>query len=48
VRIEVIREHGKHVFQTGAIECRAEPAKTTLKKTVENDDTAVNYGPREK
>jgi thiamine biosynthesis lipoprotein ApbE len=48
VRVEVIREHGKHVYQTGAIDCLAEPAKTTLKKTVENDDTAVEYGPREK
>jgi hypothetical protein len=48
VRVEVIREHGKHVFQTGAIDCLADAAKTTLKKTAENDDTSVEYGPREK
>ena len=48
VQVEVHREHGKHVRQTGSIECRADKASATLAKTPENDDTLVEYGPKGK
>lgn len=48
VQVEVHREHGKHVRQTGTIECRADKAAITLAKTPENDDTLVEYGPKGK
>lgn len=44
VKVEVHREYGRHVTQSGAIECRAQKASTTLAKTDENDDTVVEYG----
>ncbi len=44
VKVEVHREHGKHVFQTGKIECGAEGATLTLEKNAEAGDTVVTYG----
>lgn len=46
VKVEVHREHGKHVFQTGKIDCGAEAATLTLEKNAETGDTIVKYGPR--
>src|SRR5262249_6862212 len=44
VRVEVHREHGKHVTQTGKLECGAEGAKITLEKNAETEATVVEYG----
>jgi hypothetical protein len=44
VRVEVHREHGKHLRQSGKIECQAAPAKLTLAKNAETGDTTVEYG----
>jgi len=44
VRVEVHREHGKHVRQSGKIECKTEGAKVTLDKNEETGDTVVEYG----
>jgi thiamine biosynthesis lipoprotein ApbE len=44
VRVEVHREHGKHVTQTGKLECRTEGAKITLEKNAETEATIVEYG----
>jgi thiamine biosynthesis lipoprotein ApbE len=46
IRVEVHREHGKHLFQTGKIACLAEPASLTLEKNAETADTVVTYGKR--
>jgi hypothetical protein len=46
VRIEVHREHGKHVFQTGKLNCGTEPAKLTLEKNAETEATLIEYGKR--
>ncbi len=46
VRVEVHREHGKHLHQTGKIECAAEPARLTLEKNAETGETIVEYGKR--
>jgi thiamine biosynthesis lipoprotein len=43
VYIEVHREHGKLVRQTGRIQCGAEPAHITLEKNAETGDTLVEY-----
>jgi thiamine biosynthesis lipoprotein ApbE len=48
LRVEVHREHGRHVRQTGKLECAAEPAKLTLEKNDETGATAVEYGVRKK
>jgi thiamine biosynthesis lipoprotein ApbE len=48
VQVEVNREHGKHVRQTGKIECSNDKATLTLKATEETGETQVQYGPREK
>jgi thiamine biosynthesis lipoprotein ApbE len=48
IRIEVHREHGKHVLQTGKITCAAEPAQVTLKENAETGTTTVTYGKKEK
>ncbi len=44
VRVEVHREHGKHVRQTGKIECQAQEAKLTLQKNEETGATQVEFG----
>src|SRR5262249_3516554 len=43
VFVEVHREHGKHLTQTGKIACAAEPAMLTLEKNAETDATVVEY-----
>jgi thiamine biosynthesis lipoprotein len=43
VKVEVHREYGKHVVQSGKIECKAEAAKATLEKNEETAATAVEY-----
>ena len=43
IHVEVHREHGKLVRQTGKIVCGAEAAKVTLAKNAETDDTLVEY-----
>jgi thiamine biosynthesis lipoprotein len=48
VQVEVHREHGKHVRQTGTIECAKEPATIMLSKTAETDQIIVTYGPKGK
>ncbi len=44
VRVEVHREHGKHLRQSGKIECGAETAELKLAKNEETGDTVVTYG----
>src|SRR5262249_45043803 len=46
VRVEVHREHGKHVFQSGKIACGKDEAKLTLEKNAETGETGVEYGKR--
>ncbi len=48
VRVEVSREHGKHVRQTGKIECKAEEATLKLEKNAETEETVVEYGKKKK
>lgn len=48
VKIEVCREHGKDVTQSGKLECKAEAAKLTLEKNAETEETAVEYAKNEK
>lgn len=43
VVVEVHREHGKLVRQTGKLECAAEPAQITLEKNAETGDTLIEY-----
>ena len=43
IQVEVTREYGKHVSQTGKIACKADDAKTTLDKNAETDATLVDY-----
>lgn len=45
VQIEVHREHGARVRQTGKIVCGKDKATVTLTKTAETGDTVVSYGP---
>ena len=44
IRVEVHREHGKHLRQSGKIECKADDAKVTLDKNEETGDTLIEYG----
>jgi FAD:protein FMN transferase len=44
VRVEVHREHGKDLIQTGKIACGANPAKITLAKNDETGATTIVYG----
>jgi thiamine biosynthesis lipoprotein len=44
VKVEVHREHGKHVTQTGKLECKGDGAKVTLAKNAETEATVVEYG----
>jgi thiamine biosynthesis lipoprotein ApbE len=48
VVVEVHREHGKHVKQTGTILCGTDKASTKLEKTAESEETQVTYGPKGK
>jgi hypothetical protein len=48
IRVEVHREYGRHVQQTGALKCMGDEVKLTLKETAETEATEVVYGPREK
>ena len=48
VHIEVHREHGNHIHQTGKIECGEEKVMVTLDATKETGEAEVKYGPREK
>jgi thiamine biosynthesis lipoprotein ApbE len=43
LRVEVTREYGRHVDQSGKIECAAEDAKVTLEKNAETEATVVEY-----
>jgi thiamine biosynthesis lipoprotein ApbE len=43
VRVEVHREHGKHLRQSGKIKCETEPDKVTLDKNDETNATVVEY-----
>jgi hypothetical protein len=44
VRVEVHREHGKHLRQSGKIECGAAKAEVKLAKNDETGETVVTYG----
>jgi thiamine biosynthesis lipoprotein ApbE len=44
IQVEVHREHGKHLHQSGKIECGTDPAMVTLEKNAETDATVVEYG----
>jgi thiamine biosynthesis lipoprotein ApbE len=48
VRVEVHREHGKHLRQSGKIDCKADAAKVTLDKNEETGETVVEYAKKEK
>jgi hypothetical protein len=48
VQVEVHREHGKLVRQTGKIQCGADPAQITLEKNAETGDTLVEYAKKKK
>jgi len=43
VQVEVHREHGKHLVQTGKIVCGADPATVTLERNAETEATVVEY-----
>jgi FAD:protein FMN transferase len=44
IRVEVHREHGRHVTQVGKLECRAESVELTLDKNAEAEATVIKYG----
>lgn len=44
VKIEVHREHGKHLRQSGKIDCKGEPAQLKIEKNDEAGETNVSYG----
>jgi thiamine biosynthesis lipoprotein ApbE len=44
VRVEVHREHGKHLRQSGKIDCKEDDAAVKLDKNEETGETAVEYG----
>ena len=48
VVVEVHREHGKHLKQTGTIVCGKDKASAKLEKNAETEETQLTYGPREK
>lgn len=47
VRVEVHREHGKHLRQSGKIKCEGEPDTVTLEKNDETNATVVEYKKKE-
>lgn len=48
VRVEVHREFGAHLRQTGKIECLAKPASTKLEKNAETAETVIEFKKAEK
>jgi thiamine biosynthesis lipoprotein len=48
VRVEVHREHGKHVRQSGKIALKGEPATLKLAANDETGETVVTFGPGKK
>ena len=46
IKVEVHREHGKHLFQTGKITCGADAATITLEKNAETEQTSIEYAKR--
>jgi hypothetical protein len=44
VRVEVHREHGKHLRQSGKVDCKGDAAKVTFDKNEETGDTLVEFG----
>lgn len=44
VKVEVHREHGKHLIQSGKIRCETAAAKVSLAKNAETEITVVEYG----
>jgi thiamine biosynthesis lipoprotein len=48
VKVEVHREHGKHLTQSGKIECGKDDAKATLDKNEETAATEIAYAPKKK
>jgi thiamine biosynthesis lipoprotein ApbE len=44
IRVEVHREHGRHVTQVGKLACLAEPAELELEKNAEAEATVLKYG----
>jgi FAD:protein FMN transferase len=44
VRVEVHREHGSHLRQSGRIECKEDGARVTLERNEETNDTVIDYG----
>jgi thiamine biosynthesis lipoprotein ApbE len=43
IQVEVTREYGRHVSQTGKIECKADDTRVTLDKNAETEATVVEY-----
>jgi thiamine biosynthesis lipoprotein ApbE len=43
IQVEVTREYGRHLSQTGKIECKADDARLTLDKNAETEATVVEY-----
>jgi thiamine biosynthesis lipoprotein ApbE len=48
VKVEVHREHGRHLRQSGKIECLAKEASVKLAKNEETGETAVEYAKKKK
>jgi thiamine biosynthesis lipoprotein ApbE len=48
VKVEVHREHGKHLRQSGKIECLAKDASVKLPKNDETGETVVEFGKKKK
>jgi thiamine biosynthesis lipoprotein ApbE len=48
IKLEVHREHGKDVIQTGKLECGEKETKLTMDKNAETEDTTVKYAKKEK
>jgi len=44
VRVEVHREYGKHLRQSGKIDCMLEPATAKLDKNAESGEVTIAYG----
>ncbi|MFO0935273.1 MAG: DUF2271 domain-containing protein [Gemmataceae bacterium] len=44
IKVEVNREHGKHLYQSGKINCEGDDDTITLEKNAEMGDVIVTYG----
>ncbi len=44
IKVEVHREHGKHLTQIGKLECGDKPVKITLEKNAETGTTTIDFG----